>query len=104
MSRNVSADATSKDQTFPPNTVAGDWWFELVDGPDPRARAVPDLSQPVVFLNVAPGTYRASVVRLAANGNDPLGDEVFSTPFEVATDVVLQVAAGLTVQVIQGQR
>ena len=104
MSQNLEATGTSKDQTLPPGTVGGDWWFELIDGPDPRAKAAPDLTQPVVFLNVQPGTYRASMVRLAANGNDNLGDEVFSAPFEVTADVVLQVAAGLTVQVIQGQR
>src|SRR5262245_53152163 len=99
----LSGEGTSKPQSgFPPGTQGGQWWFETVDGPTKVGKAVADLSQPVVFANLEPGTYRVSLVRLLADGETDAGAVVYSNPETIAADVTLEVAAGLTVKVIQG--
>jgi hypothetical protein len=101
MAKNVIVTVSSTQADFPEGTVGGAWRIKLIDGPDPRS--VDGGNKTVTFNGVGIGTYRASAQRLNATGT-PLGPEVMSEPFNVAADVVIKidVAQGVTVQVIQG--
>lgn len=97
------AEGTSKPQGgFPAGTQGGQWWFATEDGPTKIGKSVPDLSEPVLFANLEPGTYRISLVRLLADGETDAGDVVYSDPVVIETfDVTLEVAKGTTVKVVE---
>lgn len=101
MPKNVVVNVPTQPMDFPDGTVGGPWRIKLIDGPDPRT--TDSGGNAATFNNVQPGVYNATVQRLSSAGA-ALGPEVKTTqPFTVSADVVIRidVAAGITVQVVQ---
>ncbi len=99
--KNVQVTMAATGQSFPSSTVAGDYLFQLT-GPDSRADSVPYSGAASVlhtFTNVQPGTYTVTAT-LRDSTLVTLGMPITSVSFSVAADIVLQVPAGLTVQVV----
>lgn len=102
----VTIPNSDKQLTVAAGTELGPWRATAQKGTDPVITVLSDTPS-VKIPNLAPGTYKVSVVRLAkkAKATDPdveLG-ETHTTTFEVKADVTITVATadGVSVEVIR---
>ena len=96
--KSIVASITTSGQSFPSGTVAQAYRFEI-SGPESRFVDVPyGTVLTATFTDVSPGTYTVTAELLDSSGNR-LGN-LLSTTVDVVADIILQVPAGLTVQVI----
>lgn len=97
--KSIVATITVSSQSFPAGTVAQAYRFEI-SGPRNEFKDVPYAGAlSATFDNVDPGTYTVTAELLDSNGQR-LGNILSQNVTVAAADIILQVPAGLTVQVI----